>query len=64
MFLSFLSGAFGWLVGALCADIGGSMVSLTVIAMGGCVIYTINKNFAQLRKDLKNRGKPTDPENL
>ncbi len=39
------------------------MTSLTVIAMGGCIIHTINKNFEQLRKDLKEQAKKDEPEN-
>ena len=58
--LSLFSGAIGFFVGAFCLDIAGGMISCTVITMGACIIHTINKNFSDLRKDLKDQSKKNE----
>ena len=46
--------ACGWLLGMLVMT-WEAMTCLTIIAMGGCIIYTINKNFEALRADMKKK---------
>lgn len=37
-----------------------AMVTLTLVAVGGCIIRTINENFKQLSKELKEHSEKLD----
>lgn len=62
MFLTLIAAVFGYFL-SIYVSTWDALVSITIIAMGGCIIYTINKNFEQLRSDIKQSKKENSVEN-
>lgn len=50
--ITLLAAVLGYIL-SIYAATWAVLVAITIIVMGGCIIYTINKNFELLRKEIK-----------